>query len=268
MTMESGYTEKEIRQMVVDALDADLHFFYQQPFLNYQGKAIDSRQPYVEVIADELLQCNDQIKRMGVDVPVRRTKNFNLMHDGAPNVDARIKRFGKLNYSEKLLAIAIHNSDDEYCFGKIFDYQIPLKERQKDRFGEIDLAARSGASIKLLELKIDGKGKETLLRALLEVYTYYKLLAGSAKKFITDFDLSADAYFQPGVLTEGSALSGQTLSNMDAYPSMSALISQLNADMGVSIEFFLFDYPSHGFERDAIGRVLFSGDFSITQVLS
>ena len=163
------------------------------------------------------------------------------------------------------MAIAIYNSDTEYCFGKVFDYQIPLKESRKDRFGEIDLVAQSGSSIKLLELKIDGKGKETLLRALLEIYTYYKLLVGSVKKFITDFDLSADAYFQPGILTERTSLSGQTLSNLNAFPNMSALVSELNADMGVPIEFFLFDYPSQGFNREPNGRIIFSGNFSITQ---
>ena len=266
--MASEYTERQIRQMVVARLDRDSHFFYQQPFLNYQGQTTDTRQPYVEVIAAELLQRKDQIKRIGVDVPIRREKFFNMLHDGAPNVDARLKRFGKLTYSEKLLAIAIFNSGAEFCFGKVFDYQVPLKEHQKDRFGEIDLAARSGGSIKLLELKIDGKGKETLLRALLEVYTYYKLLDGSVKKFITDYDLPAGAYLQPGILTERSSLSGQTLSNMDAFPNIGALVSELNADVGVPIEFFLFDYPSHGFNQDAIGRILLSGDFSITRVLS
>jgi len=265
--MESGYTENDIRQMVVDSLDSNPRFLYQEPYLNYQSKTIDSRQPYVEVIADELLQRKDQIKRIGADVPIRRAKSFNMLHDGAPNVDARLERFGKLNYSEKLLAIAIYNSGTQFCFGTVFDYQVPLKERQKDRFGEIDLVARSGASIKLLELKIDGSKKETLLRALLEVYTYYKLLGRSLKKLITDFDLPADAYFQPGILTEHSSLSGQTLLNMNAFSNMSALVSELNADMGVPLEFFLFDYPSHGFKQDAIGRVLFSGDFSISSVL-
>jgi hypothetical protein len=264
--MTSGYTEKEIRQKVVESLNSDPHFFYQQPFLNYQGQAIDSREPYVEAIAGELLHRKDQIKRIGADVPIRRTKPFTLLHDGVPNLDARLKRFGKLNYSEKLLAIAIHNSGTEYCFGKVFDYQIPLKEHQKDRFGEIDLAARLGSSIKLLELKIDGKGKETLLRALLEVYTYYQLLAGSVEKFITDFDLPADANFQPGILTERSSLSGQTLLNMNAFPKMSALVAELNADMGVPIEFFLFDYPSQAFIREPNGKIIFSGKFSITQL--
>ena len=66
--MASGYTKKEIRQMVVDSLDSDPHFFYQQPFLNYQGQTIDSGQPYVEVIADELLQHDGQLRRIGVDM--------------------------------------------------------------------------------------------------------------------------------------------------------------------------------------------------------
>ena len=119
----------------------------------------------------------------------------------------------------------------------------------------------------MLELKIDGKGKETLLRALLEVYTYYKLLDGTVKKFMTDFDLPDNAYLQPGILTERTSLSGQMLSNMNAFPKMSELVSELNADMGVPIEFFLFDYPSHDFNQDSIGRIKLSGDFSITQVL-
>ena len=84
---------------------------------------------------------------------------------------------------------------------------------------------------------------------------------------MTDFDLPDNAYLQPGILTERTSLSGQMLSNMNAFPKMSELVSELNADMGVPIEFFLFDYPSHDFNQDSIGRIKLSGDFSITQVL-
>jgi len=267
--MASGYTEKEIRQMVAESLDCDPHFFYQQRFLNYQGRTTDSKQPYVEVISDELLRSVSQLRRIGVDVPIRRTKSFNTLHNGIPNVDARLERFGKLTYSEKLLAIAIYNSGSKFCFGKVIDYQVPLKERQKDRFGEIDLLAKSRDSIKLLELKINGKGKETLLRALLEVYTYHKLLSGSVQKFITDFNLAADTYFQPGILTDQFSLSGHTLSNMAAFPNTSALVSELNAEIGVPVEFFLFSYPSQSVVRSPMDRkITLVGDIAITRVFS
>ena len=60
--MANGYTETEIRQMVVASLDSDPHFFYQQPFLNYQGQTTNSRHPFVEVISDELLQRKNKFR--------------------------------------------------------------------------------------------------------------------------------------------------------------------------------------------------------------
>ena len=54
------------------------------------------------------------------------TRLFNTLHNGIPNVGARLERFGKLTFSEKLLAIAIYNSGSEFCFGKVIDCQVPL----------------------------------------------------------------------------------------------------------------------------------------------
>jgi len=264
--MARGYTEKEIRDRVIKSLDSDPHFLYQKSFLNYQGMTIDSHVPYVEVISLELLRNFSKLKKIGEDMPIRRTKSFNTLHNGIPNVEARLERFGNLTFGEKLFAIALFNSKVDYCFGKIFDYQVPLKEHQKDHFGELDLVAQAGSSIKILELKINGKSKETLLRAIIEVYTYYMLLKSSLAKFITDFDLGAESYFQPCVLTDQFSLSGQTISNINKYPKTIALVSQINDEIGVPVEFYLFSYPSQGIRPNEMNnKVELDGNIEVFQ---
>ncbi len=264
--MAKGYTEKEIRDEVIKSLYSDPHFLYQEGFLNYQGKTTDSHEPYVEVISLELLRNFSKLKKVGEDMPIRRTKSFNMLHNGIPNVKARLEKFGNLTFSEKLFAIALFNSKANYCFGKTFDYQVPLKEHQEDGFGELDLVAQAGSSIKILELKINGKSKETLLRAIIEVYTYYMLLNGSLTKFITDFDLGAKSYFQPCILTDQFSLSGQTISNINKYPKTIALVSQINDEIGVPFEFYLFSYPSQRIRPNEMNnKVELDGNIEVFQ---
>ncbi len=267
-----GYTESAIRQRVCAALEREneLHMFYCERFLNYRGNTTDSQKPYIEVIAKELLEHYEKATRIGQGMRIRRTKNFNVSHDGISNVDARLKRFGELRFSEKLLAVALYNSQTSYCFGRIFDYQVPLKERQADKFGEIDLVALQGDSIKLLELKISGKTEESLLRALLEVYTYYKLLANSKDKFVTDFSLQQPGiqYFQPGILTERNSLSGEMIMKIDRYPYMKDLLAKMSEEIGIPIELFVYDYPSREvqFRNETDKHIDLVGDICIEQI--
>ena len=67
--------------------------------------------------------------------------------------------------------------DNPSVFGKILDYQVPLKNKSTDKgLGKIDLISVKESSkpgtkiIYFLELKKDNS-KETLLRCLLEVYS-------------------------------------------------------------------------------------------------
>ncbi len=202
-------------------------------------------------------------------VPIRRTKNFNACHNGIPNVDARLKRFDYIKFSEKLLAIALFNSNTDYCLGKIIDYQVPLKENQSDKYGEIDLVAQKDRSLKLIELKIKGENEETLLRSLLEAYTYYKLINNSLDKFVDDFHLgnSKEFYFQPAILTDRSSLSGETLKNIDHYPNIKRLVSTINKEIGISFEFFTFEYTSRKIiQSKSDKRIVLDGYIKINEM--
>lgn len=64
--------------------------------------------------------------------------------------------------------------------GKIIDYQVPLKTpgaSDNSNLGKIDLLALNGDTLYLLEVK-EPDNTESPLRAILEIYTYWKQLGG------------------------------------------------------------------------------------------
>ena len=72
-------------------------------------------------------------------------------------------------------------------FGKVFDYQVPLKKVQTDDAGKIDLVSYDKESnrIYLIEVK-KPDSKETLLRCVFEIATYYQLL--NKENLIASYD--------------------------------------------------------------------------------
>ncbi len=88
--------------------------------------------------------------------------------------------------------------------GKIIDYQTPLKNVQKDDVGKIDLLAynEKEKTLKILELK-KPDSKETMLRCVLEAYTYLKI--ADKTKLLKDFELPEDTIIKacPFVFVEG-----------------------------------------------------------------
>ena len=72
--------------------------------------------------------------------------------------------------------------------GKIIDYQTPLKDIQTDKVGKIDLLAynENEKTLRILELK-KPDNKETMLRCVLEAYTYLKVV--DKAKLLKDFEL-------------------------------------------------------------------------------
>lgn len=245
--MAHGYDDNTIRQQVRTLLKTNPHLFYTDKIVNYRGTTTDQGTPYSEVIADELINNFQILSTMENGVSIRKTKSFRLENKGEPNVDARLDRFKKLTFSEKLLAIALFNANRSFDFGKIFDYQVPLKERQKQKLGEIDLVAIDNSTINLIELKIKGSSDETLLRALIEVYTYYKLINGSLEKITQDYKLEnrQDFYFQACIVTDKEALSGKTLHNLKDFPCIVKLMNTMKIEAGIPIELYTYDYPSH-----------------------
>ena len=229
------YTKEETRNSVLACLEKDVKSFYKSTIINRTGRTRDTKEYYTEVIAELLLEKYEYINRIGGNVNIRSSKPFNCGHQGIPNIDRRMEVYGRIKFNEKLLAFALFNSNQEYDFGRVFDYEVPLKEKMSDRHGKIDLVAVKGNAIKLIELKVNNSsGKETLLRAILEIITYYKYLIASKSNFIFDFQKALgkkpDYDFQPVILAEQDSFCAQQLNEINNYPRLAELIKKINQD--------------------------------------
>jgi hypothetical protein len=95
---------------------------------------------------------------------------------------------GKKCQYEQNLAKLLYLNDFIPRLGNIIDYQVPLREKKSDKIGAIDLVSYSENQrrFSLIELKYNPVGSsESLLRCVLEAYTYYKFW--DKNRFIEDF---------------------------------------------------------------------------------
>ena len=106
--------------------------------------------------------------------------------------DRVIKNEGSKREEEKIAMKLFHSSQNQGkvfdIIGKIIDYQTPLKDIQTDKAGKIDLLAynENEKTLRILELKRPDS-KETMLRCVLEAYTYLKVV--DKTKLLKDFGL-------------------------------------------------------------------------------
>lgn len=176
----SGYTKKELVSEIINKA-IDIRLFYKEPFVNYRGQTTDGEGLYTEIVAEWVIKHIDVFQNIA---PLKRQgPYFTAGHDGIP---ARLNS----NREEELIAKKIFRQGELPIVGRILDYQTPLKNRQKDKAGKIDLLAYDGRILRILELK-EPKSTETMLRCVLEGYTYLKTI--DTEKLIEDFNRYAGA---------------------------------------------------------------------------
>ena len=171
-----AYTKEQIIQMCEDA-SKDMKSFYTQGFVNYRGKSAEGIL-YTEIIAEWLLQ---NMKKFHEIQSIERNRGYKtLSHDG------KIDR--KTNRKEEITAKSMFNTKKFFeGFGRIIDYQTPLKNVKGDKgLGKIDLLSLNNKtkSVYILELKKEDS-KETMLRCVLEAFTYSRIV--SQKKLFESF---------------------------------------------------------------------------------
>ena len=151
---------------------------YKAPIINYKGhvsgKSKVNNTRYSEVIADTLIS-KGYIKTW-LELEPLRPKHFDTGHNHSESVD--INKLQSSNRKEEILAKLLFYQRDVKDLGYIFDYQTPLKASLSDSYGKIDLLGYNSKDkcYSIIELKYRPSGsEETLLRCVLEAYTYYKL---------------------------------------------------------------------------------------------
>ena len=148
--------------------------FYKSAIVNYKGYVKGSKDLYSEVIAETLV-TDGFIKDWLNLIPVR-PEHFKINHS---NENEKLDALKITNRKEEILAKLLFYQGNIDGLGYIFDYQTPLKEARNDTYGKIDLLGynKDDKCYSVIELKYRPSGsEETLLRCVLEAYTYYKLL--------------------------------------------------------------------------------------------
>ena len=148
--------------------------FYKSAIVNYKGKVTGSKDLYSEVIAETLI--NDNFIKDWLNLIPVRPEHFKINH---PNTDENVDALKITNRKEEILAKLLFYQGNVDGLGYIFDYQTPLKATQNDSYGKIDLLGynKDDKCYSVIELKYRPSGsEETLLRCVLEAYTYYRLL--------------------------------------------------------------------------------------------
>ena len=152
--------------------------FYKAPIINYKGyitgKSKVNNTRYSEVIADTLVS-KGYIKTW-LELQPLRPNHFDTGHNHSESVD--MNKLQISNRKEEILAKLLFYQREVKDLGYIFDYQTPLKKVQSDPYGKIDLLGYNSKDkcYSIIELKYRPSGsEETLLRCVLEAYTYYKL---------------------------------------------------------------------------------------------
>ena len=186
--MSNGYTKKEIINKLENL--KDISTLYKEDFINYRGNTTDTKEKYTEVIAEWLLNNFDLFYNIQ---KITRQSSYKVEnHDGKHNNP-------ESNRKEEITAIEIFNQVSLNILGKVLDYQTPLKDKQSDEAGKIDIVSynKDIKTVYLLELKKEDNG-ETMLRCVLEIFTYLKTLDGD--KFLSDFGLPKDTKIKASLL--------------------------------------------------------------------
>ena len=175
-SVKQSSEDKDVKLTEVQKFAAN---FYKAPIINYKGyvtgKSKVNNTRYSEVIADTLVS-KGYIKTW-LELAPLRPNHFDTGHHHSESVD--INKLQISNRKEEILAKLLFYQREVKDLGYIFDYQTPLKETRNDSYGKIDLLGYNNADecYSVIELKYRPSGSdETLLRCILEAYTYYKLL--------------------------------------------------------------------------------------------
>lgn len=169
----------------------DIDQLYKAKIINYSGKTGDTNEFFTEIIAEELLRLDIKNRMKEINEVVREKGYRVASHNGVVTTQHKEEAS---NRKEERYAIQLFNwSQRGKVFdhiGKVIDYQVPLKNSNTDKgLGKIDLISLVEDSFYVIELKIK-ENKETLLRCVLEIATYYQVL--SKAKFLDSYSKEMD----------------------------------------------------------------------------
>lgn len=180
MTRKRSYSKDEIITELEKELKdiKKLKKLYDADCIKRKGTTAKSKELYSEIIAKKLMEGNIREK---LDKMPSITRNKSYYTENHCNIEIKENNRKEENFAKRITGMELGT------LGLIIDYQIPLKDNLGNKgLGKIDLISynKKNKNLFLIELKYENN-KETLLRAVLEIYTYYKIV--DEKKLKKDF---------------------------------------------------------------------------------
>lgn len=172
---------KKTKKETIDEIKKELSVIenlYKSKCVNWTGETSDTNEFYTEIIANELLQNLKEFDKIST---ITRTGTYCRENHCNIEIDICKSNRDEENFAKRITGLTLEG------LGLIYDFQIPLKDTSADKgLGKIDLISfnEKTKSLYLIELKYE-ENKETLLRASLESYTYFKIV--DKTKMINDY---------------------------------------------------------------------------------
>lgn len=240
--MTTKYTKSEIIKMVDDYFRSkNCKNLYKDKCINFKGETKNTKENYSKVIVDYLVEHIDEFKEGLNTITVTRKTSYKTgSHTGKSDFDFNKRPSGERREEKIAHAMYCQYKDVPAEFGKILDYQIPLKNTKHDEgLGKIDLLSVKDGSKKglkivyFLELKRDCS-KETLLRCILEAYTYSKII--NKDKLCDDFNIPlSKKEFREFVIAP-------LVYKDDRFETQLEFVKPLIDSLDCPIEFFVWGY--------------------------
>lgn len=164
--MSKQYSKEDLK-IKVEVASENMSTFYTRPFINHTGKTKDDNSLFNCEFISGLIH-KEWFDKIGV---VHRRQGYFEDSHTAEN------RFSNSNREEEKIAMFYFaNCRKGDVIGKIIDYQTPLKGKRKDGVGKVDLLSiDENKNVLFLELK-KPESKETLLRCVVEAFSYTKFV--------------------------------------------------------------------------------------------
>ena len=186
---------------------------------------------YLDLIS-ALIQAS--IADIHLDVNGLRKDNFHLPeeHKGLAEIQENItqfkeKRFCRAMFNHGRTESTLGNLEP---FGEFLDYEVPLLAPgagiQAAAHGRIDLVSRSGDMLFLIEAK--GITSDSVLKAILEAFTYSLLVAKRRVPFCKSFGVDEKIPITPAVLVLECTKASEQLDQLHKGGQLDVLIKCLN----------------------------------------
>ena len=227
--MRIKYTRKEIREEWKE-LSSNPDLIYRKGRRIFKRRDVLKDPPTIvsiDYLAELFLEDISILDKIGINNDnLSHSGSFDMGHCGMSDTSARVEKYGEIKFDEKTFAMALYNSKHNFLFGKLFDYELPPERTKPPKYGNIDLLSKINNEVYVIELKIG----ETLLCAIMEAFTFTKVLNIQKEKFIKDRDLSEKTILRPAILTLTNAKSSEHMKMLEEgkLNNLKTLIYEMN----------------------------------------